>query len=427
MFHKVFIDGKKLHRLNLLFVILVVAVVGTYLLISSHAASPYVAVNASSGILQGGAQTVQNCSGSSASNCVAFGPLVPMDGSVILALSQSGTPFAASSFWNIPLPANTPANPNDTAYSNDIMATYCGNPPNGLAYSACPSPGKVALSITQYSAPLYVVSAKQPLINIKSYCSSGTIQNQNFVNTVLTNVPVPADAHGAAGTDENIQIYQPSTDKYWDFWQFQKDSSGSFEACYGGFMTGVSSSSGIFTAFGASGTGLPFIGGVARIEELQAGQINHVLGIELPANLFQYVLPANTPGATKGISWPAPRSDGTNTNNLAVPEGLRFRLPASLDLNQYNLCPLARVIAVTAQKYGFVLQDTAPNIGIRLGDPTTYTAIGLPNPYTSGTGVGGVNNGNLGLEGGCSKNNLMQNFPWSQLQALPFNYGNPGS
>ena len=204
-------------------------------------------------------------------------------------------------------------------------------------------------------------------------------------------------------------------------------------------MTDVSQSNGIFpNPYGGWTTGLPLLGTVIRIEELQAGQIDHVMGLGLGDLLQEGIVPPNSPGASNGISWPADRTDGTGTNAFAIPEGLRFRLPASFNLSTYNaqliaankppLSPVAMAIAVAAQKYGFVVSETSnAAVGLSLGDPTPYTVAGLPNPYTSGPGVGGVGNQGLfgGVTGGNQNNVLMQNFPWSQLQALPFNYGEP--
>jgi len=266
-------------------------------------------------------------------------------------------------------------------------------------------------------------------VPVKDAC--GHPANSYFATTVLApGVPVPADAHGAAGTDGEVEIYQPSTNSYWDFWRFQKDSTGAWEACWGGIIKNVSQSDGIFpNNTGATATSLPLIGANPRIEELQAGHIDHAIGLTIgdvaSADLAKTVIPANTPNATNGVSWPATRTDGYSTNPLAVPEGLRFRLPASLDLNQYNLSPVAKTIAVAAQKYGFVVNDSChePCISIRLGDPTAYTAAGLPNPYTTGPGVGGI--GTTGLFDGAPPYLVMKNFPWDQLQALPFNYGSP--
>jgi hypothetical protein len=55
--------------------VLVVAVAGVHLLVSSHAASTYVSTTANSGTF-GGSSTKQTCSGSSDGNCVVFGPSV---------------------------------------------------------------------------------------------------------------------------------------------------------------------------------------------------------------------------------------------------------------------------------------------------------------------------------------------------------------
>lgn len=415
-----------------LLVVVIVAALGTYSLVTSRAATPYASVNASSGSIANGAQAVQSCSGSSSGSCVVFKQPISMDGNVALALTSPGTPFAASSFWNTPLPASTPVNVNNSAYLNAIAYNLCFDatavpetPP-----PACPTSTYYgALNSSAWSAPLYVVPANQPYVPVADIC--GHASNSYYVTTVLTpGVPVPADAHAATGTDEEIEIYQPSTDKYWDFWRFQKDSSGNWGACWGGVISGISQSNGIFpNNTGATATSLPLIGADPRIEEFQAGQINHAIGLTIgdvgSADLARNIIPANTPGATSGVSWPATRTDGSSTDSLAIPEGLRFRLNPSLDVNSLGLTPVARVIAIAAQKYGFVVNDSCgqPCMAIRVGDPTTYTTAGLPNPYTSGPGVGGV--GTTGLYAGVPGNQIMKNFPWNQLQALPFSYGGP--
>lgn len=409
--------SKSYQQAGALLVVIIVAALGTYSLIASRAATPYASVNASSGSVANGAQT-QSCSGSGGS-CVVFKQPIPMDGNVALALTSTGTPFAGSSFWNTPIPNNAPLNTNSAAYVNDIITDL------GLTFS-----GNSALNTSNWSAPLYVVPANQPYVPVKDSCNHAS--NSYYVTTVLSpGVPIPADAHAAgqtlvpdSDTDEEIQIYQPSTDKYWDFWRAQKDGSGNWSACWGGVITSASQSNGIFpNNTGATATSLPLIGALPRIEEFQAGQVNHAIGLMLTNNLIKTVAPANTPGATNGISWPATRTDGYSTDPLATPEGLRLRLNPNLDINSLNLTPLARVIAIAAQKYGFVVYDTTNAVGIRIGDPTTYTVAGLPNPYTSGPGVGGV--GNSGLFAGVSSSAIMKNFPWNQLQALPFSYGGP--
>src|ERR1039458_825122 len=63
---------KRTQQLTAIIVVLLVASIGTYLLLGSHAATPYVSTTASSGTLANGA-TKQACAGSSDGNCVVFG------------------------------------------------------------------------------------------------------------------------------------------------------------------------------------------------------------------------------------------------------------------------------------------------------------------------------------------------------------------
>jgi hypothetical protein len=178
-------------------------------------------------------------------------------------------------------------------------------------------------------------------------------------------------------------------------------------------MNDVSQSNGIFpNDLGGTATSLPLLGGIPRISEFRAGQINHVMNLSLGENFYRTPLPSNTtssgtctakpPSFTCTVpanatdptgvaySWPATRNDGVSSSTLAIPEGTRLRLNPNLNLSTLGLSPLAMTIAVAAQKYGFVVDDTSASVSIRMPDPTTYTVAGLPNPYFSGPGVGGV-------------------------------------
>lgn len=364
------------------------------------------------------------------------GPSTPPTSGVALVLSRSGTPFASNSVWTTPLPADTPTNPNDADYLNVIKDDNCGEPAAvpEKPVSCTPSPSSDIPNITTFSAPLYVVPADEPKVSVTAACpGSDRSFSQAFLNSIAGGVPVPADAHAAAGSDEDIQIYQPSTNHYWEFWRFQNNSSGYWDACWGGEITHVSKSDGIFPSeLGATATSLPLLGSIVRIQELQSGQIDHAIGLvigdDATADLSSNVVPANTPHPNQtapGVSWPATHGDGGSSDPNAIPEGTRFRFPASLDLSHYDLTPIAREIAVAAQKYGFIVNDSSPSptLTMRLGDPSTYTAAGLPDPYTSGPGVDGQ--GAEGLLDGGTQNAIMKNFPWNELQALPYDYGEP--
>ncbi len=356
---------------------------------------------------------------------------VAMSGKVALGLSTSATPFTSSSFWNVPLPANTPVNVNNAAYQNVIEDNFCN------IQTAVPSTKKTCptstfsggLNVSQFSAPLYVVPAGQAKVAVTLSCpgAPGHTPSAALKAAVAGGVPVPTNAHAAAGTDQEIQIYQPSSNKYWEFWRFENTGTNKWIACWGGQIANVSGSTGNFpNDLGATATSIPLLGGIVQISQMQSGQINHVIGLTIgdasSGDLSTSVKPANVAGATSGVSFPATHGDGGSKNPLAVPPGTRFRLPASLNLNNLNLTPVGKEIAVAAQKYGLVVYDSSPqaSLNFRLGDPIGYTTAGLANPYTSGPGVGGV--GTKGLFAGVTQGAVLKNFPWQQLQALPYNY-----
>src|ERR1022692_2451668 len=64
--------SKNFQRITAALVVLIVAGIGTYLIIFSHAATPYASITADKGTLANGA-TSQPCTGASDGSCVVFG------------------------------------------------------------------------------------------------------------------------------------------------------------------------------------------------------------------------------------------------------------------------------------------------------------------------------------------------------------------
>jgi hypothetical protein len=216
-------------------------------------------------------------------------------------------------------------------------------------------------------------------------------------------VPIPSNAQAALGSDEHMVIWQPSTDTMWEFWNMTKQAGG-WHANWGGTMHNVSTNPGYFinstpanatefSQWGATATSLPLLGGLIRPSELADGHIDHALAIAIPAAQAQY------------FAWPAQRTDGYVYRSTAIPEGQRFRLDPTLNLNTIPMSPLLRMIAVAAQKYGVIVRDQAGAVTF-YGEDTA--AEGLPDPWY------GAN----GWFEGQYVNNLLKAFPWSHLQAL---------
>jgi hypothetical protein len=247
------------------------------------------------------------------------------------------------------------------------------------------------INTTSYTTPVYTVPASQPLVPVtlnrtQPYAAS-------LKASFAAGVPVPAGAVAAAGRDEHMVVYQPSTDTMWEFWHMQLMVDG-WHADWGGTMNNVSTNPGYFTyphaGWGATATSLPLVDGLITPDELKTGVINHALAMAIPAT------------RAKHWAFPAQRTDGNDTTAASIPEGARFRLDPTLNLASLNLPPLTLMLATAAQKYGIIVRDKAGVVTFAAQDPTPTAT----NPYPA-------------LFGTKWPSTVLGAFPWSHLQLLP--------
>jgi len=265
--------------------------------------------------------------------------------------------------------------------------------------------GNVGANTQSYSSPIYIAAQGTRAQTVTVW----DCHNNGWIDSGLVQqweaVPIPSYAEPADGTDSEMTVYQPSTDTLWEFWEMQKTSTGGWQACWGGKMTNVSGNPGIWTKpYGAAATGLPFAPGQITVDELKSGVINHVIGIAI----------VDAESWDKW-SWPANRSDGWNADHVPnhIWEGQRLRIDPSVNIDALNLGPVARMVAIAGQKYGFVVWDKAGSISLRFENPKSLTLAGQPEPYGA-------------LFGGVPHYASLAAIPWDKLQFLPVNYGDPG-
>jgi hypothetical protein len=248
------------------------------------------------------------------------------------------------------------------------------------------------------STPVYMVRPDQRCVPVRLDVTQAYGET---LTKAFERVPLPDNAHPAAGSDEHLTLIQPSTDSMWEFWRLRR-VGGHWQAAWGGAMHDVSSNPGYYTAhswpgarsyWGSTATSLPVVAGTMTIGELERGQINHALAISLP-------------NARKGVfASPAQRTDGTLTTSGAIPEGATFRLDPKLDLKSLHLPRLVEMMAQAAQRYGIIVRDkTLHAIGFYAEDPTPLGT----NPYTR-------------LFDGKSPSALLASFPWKYLQVVKLN------
>jgi hypothetical protein len=301
---------------------------------------------------------------------------------VLVACSpaHADQPFAPASFWNSPIPAQAPLAANSAGLVAELQRQVAAK--------------GAWINTTDYSVPVYTVPVNQARVRVK--LDTGYVPLQRD----LASVPLPGNAAPASGGDGHLTVVQPATDTLWDFWQLRKAPDG-WHARWGGKMANVSTSPGYFPApVGATGSGLPLLGGLIRVADLHAGHVDHALAIGIP----------NVKAGS--FAWPAQRTDGNSNHPTAIPEGTRFRLDPLLDVNALGLPPAGRTIALAAQRYGIVVRDIAGAVTLYAEDPAP-THI---NPYPS-------------LFGNLYPNQVLARFPWSRLQvaALPSSMAPPPS
>jgi hypothetical protein len=295
--------------------------------------------------------------------------------------------FSPTSFWNEPLPADAQLAPESPALIGQLSAQVAGLETDGQG---------PWINTRAWSVPVYTVGASQPKIRVRLLTTSP----EPALQAAWSAVPLPANAQPAAGKDAHLVVWQPASDRLWEFWHLHRGPHG-WSAAWGGAIRHVSRSSGVYgpgawpgarSWWGASASSLSIAGGLITLEDLEQGKIEHALAIaigQVRAGVY---------------ASPARRDDGQASDPLSLPEGARLRLPATLDLESLHLPKLTLELARAAQRYGFVVRDRSFGITLFAQDPAPTGTEPFAGPS--------------GFFEGRFPNQLLASFPWSQLQVL---------
>jgi hypothetical protein len=294
--------------------------------------------------------------------------------------------FSPLSFWNAPVPNNAALDPRSPQLVAELLRQV------DEEEQARHGPW---IGTRNASTPIYRVSKDQPTIRVRLDSHIPHSPREAF-----RAVPLPRDARPAAGADGELTVWQPATDKLWEFFQLARRGD-SWHARWGGAIRHVSRSPGYYTRgswpgarayWGATATSLPVAGGVMTVAELRRGRIDHALAL-------------NIKRARAGVySWPAQRTDGETPGEDAIPEGARFRLDPQLDVNGLHLPRLTLLLARAAQRYGMVVRDKSSTVAFYAEDPSRFPR----DPYRRLFGPDYPGELNL----------LLERFPWERLQLL---------
>ena len=304
--------------------------------------------------------------------------------------APEGYPFPETSFWRDDL-RDAPVHDNSEAIVGHLADSVAAH------YD-----GVATFNLDQYNVAYYEVDQSAPTYDVAfDDCQDkgGTPDGLYDGDAHFADVPIPDGARPAEGNDGALVIHSPTTDQLWEFWRASPTDDG-WQACWGGRIDDVSTSPGYFDGnFGTTATGLSHAGGMISLDDVRAGRIDHAVA-----------LLAVEPATYKTYSWPAQRSDGYSDDEDAVPEGLRLRLPADVDVASLDLHPLAEMVALAAQKHGFVIVDKAGATGVYTESGAAVEAETGQDPWDEY------------LEGTPSYE-VMRDFPWDELEALPMDHG----
>jgi hypothetical protein len=305
-------------------------------------------------------------------------------------ITQPSAPFrffSSSSFWNKPV-SEAPVDPSSAA----VMGAF----DQLVAEEARPGGGGPWINTIKYSVPVYTVPVSQPTVAVQLVDH----RPNAALSAAWSAVPLPPTAVPAAGTDGTLVVWQPSTDRLWEFHRLVHEGDG-WSAAWGGAMQNVSSNIGVYgpeawpgaeTWWGASASSLSLVGGLISLEDIERGQIDHALSMSVP-------------DVRAGVyASPAQRSDGTSTDPLSLPEGAHLRLDPHLNLASLHMPKLTRMIAEAAQHYGIFVRDYSKFVTFQAQDPTPTGT----DPYK----------GPEGYFEGKTPRELLAFFPWSHLELL---------
>lgn len=256
-------------------------------------------------------------------------------------------PFAANSAWNTPIPPHP-----RLARGSDATAAHLAR--------------GVHANLYRFGTPVYRVSGRTAGAHRRNVTCL-----RNWGPCLLRDVPIPADARPAPGSDGAMVVVDAAHLQVYDFWRARHTDTG-WTAAWGTRdpLDGMGNEHG-----GAVGAGFSGLAGLVRLSDISTGRIDHALHFSTDiacAGRFRY---------------PATKTDGSSHAADCLPEGARVQLDPSIDVDAIpDITPGEMAVARALQVYGAYNRDNggAPmafGFEYPAGRPDPYPAAGLSHDY----------------------------------------------
>jgi hypothetical protein len=156
---------------------------------------------------------------------------------------------------------------------------------------------------------------------------------------------VPADAPVEAGGDRHVLVASGDCHLY-ELYGASADGHGGWRAASGAVFDLTTNRLRPEGWTSADAAGLPILPGLVRLDEIQAGHIDHALRFTVSRT-------------QRGFVHPATHQAGATDDPNVPPMGARLRLKASFDVSGFH--GAARVVLECLRRYGMLLADNGSN------------------------------------------------------------------
>jgi len=238
--------------------------------------------------------------------------------------------FPVDNIWNTPVD-NLPVLPSSSSYINSIGAS------TGLH----PDFGSGTWEGAPIGIPLTIVSATQPKVGVTFGWPEESDPGP---------YPIPTDAliegGSQSGGDRHVLVLDKDACKLYELYAAYPQLNGSWEAGSGAVYDLSSNRLRPRDWTSADAAGLPILPGLARYDEVAAGEIIHALRFTVQNTRNAYV-------------WPARHLASDLTGASYPPMGQRFRLKAVFNISVFS--SQVQVILRALKKYGMILADNGSN------------------------------------------------------------------
>lgn len=258
--------------------------------------------------------------------------------------------YGRASFWNTPIPANAPVDPNSAAIVAESIAAFRTSSvfANGDNWG-------VPAALARPTTRTYTVVCTL-------YCGAKTVRFR-----------IPRGSRPASGSDHHLAVLDGRREL--DLWEARHDPardawSASTVLVNDAAGWGASCAEGKHCN-GAVAAGFALLGGLVWPHEMRAGRIEHALAITTPFT------------RERAIACPATHTDGKHPDASAIPEGARIQLDPAFNVESQPWPAWKKTLAHALQRYGAYVVDTGGALAVRgvsdvnLAD-NSWAAAGTP-------------------------------------------------